>query len=124
MIELPANDNPAFPYGLMAAGTTRPRDLIGAMLRTLARIDRARHAALVSAQPIPGYVFEEGEDSRWWTSSAAQKLMLDLRDLLASYAPEGYYLGFLGPDPDPTHCLGDMHKDRLLFGFWPEDTWT
>ena len=112
-----------FPYGLICAGTTDPRTLIGAMLRTLAKIDQEGHTALVLSNPIPPFVFDEGPDHRWWGSPAAQDLMLELRDLLASYAPDGYYLGFLEPDPDPAKVIGDAQKDRLLFGFWPKESW-
>lgn len=114
-------DNPSFPYGLICAGTTAPREIIGALLRTLAKIDKKKHAELVLSQPIPPYVFDEGGDSRWWESPAARELMIELRELLGSYAPDGYYLGFLRPDPDPTGVLGDMFRDRLLFGFWLEE---
>ena len=110
-----------FPYGLMVAGTTAPREIIGALLRTLAKIDKERHERLVLSQPIPPHVFDEGDSSRWWESQAAREFMFELRDLVASYAPKGYYLGFLGPDPDPEKVLGHMFRDRLLFGFWPEE---
>lgn len=88
-------------------GTLRPQDLIPAFLDALSVAGPDAYAQLVMGPfgAVPAYVFDEGDDSDWWTSEAATDLIAQLEEALNEAAPEGHY-------------FGSHPGDGADFGFW------
>lgn len=97
--------NPEFNPGTVISGTMRTQDLIPEFL-DLIQNTKEYEQLLANNATIPTYVFDEGDDSKWWSSDEAWFLLDELFDILNSYAPDGHYFG--------------AHPgDGSDYGFWP-----
>jgi hypothetical protein len=81
--------------GTVIHGTMRTQDLIPAFLDALRDCAPAEYEQLMACPfgTIPAYVFDDGDDSPWWSSDDADSLLDELFDALNDAAPEGLYFG-------------------------------
>ena len=95
--------------GTIIHGTLRLQDVIPALFDELRNVNPVGYGQLITSNvSIPAYVYDEGDDSDWWSTEDAQWLFEALFDALDECAPDGYYFG--------------VHPgDGSDFGYWPID---
>ena len=86
----------------VSTGTLRTGDLVSTFLDVIK--DTSEYQRLIKT--IPAHVFEDTDDI-WWDNEGAA-LLMELFDVLDSYAPEGY-------------VFGSLPGDGADFGFWKDD---
>lgn len=92
----------------ISSGTHRPQDLIPAFQDALLDRDPVVYTAMFIDPPFsrpPAYVYDEGDDSEWWSSEDCAALLEELFEALEDCAPEGHYFG--------AHPGDGAH-----FGYW------
>lgn len=97
-----------FTPGTVISGTMRLQDLIPEFLDLINQTPEYEQM-IANDSAIPAYVFDEGDDSNWWSTDEAWYLLDELFDILDSYAPDGHYFG--------AH-----HGDGSDYGFWPVES--
>lgn len=92
--------NTAIPVqgGTLIQGTLRLSDLIPAFMDAVRDHAPVEYGGLVLSNPVPAYVYDEGDDSEWWGSEwwgseEAHRLLDELMDILDAAGPEGTYFG-------------------------------
>ena len=82
----------ALTIGTLIDNTTRPCDVLPALLDALREVDAPEYAGQVVCPPIPAHAMED-DNAEWWDSEDAHALQLDLEETLADYLPPYTYIG-------------------------------
>ena len=87
----------------------RTQDLIPAFIELLEEVNPRAHAQLIVNNAVPAYVYDEGDNCKWWDSEDASWLLNEtLFEALNDGAPDGF-------------VFGAHEGNGSDFGFWEDE---